>query len=93
VGGSETNEEFVEFVNEWDKAGAPGDEAMTLVESGLSLMRSMDSSSELYAEGPEKKAVLGEEHRSLPSKSTNAGEWDSESAIPKEKARFLRAPP
>jgi hypothetical protein len=68
--GSETKEEFVEFVNEWDKVGAPGDEAMMLVDNGLSSTRSMDSSSELYAEGAEKKAP-DEEPLSLPSKSMN----------------------
>jgi hypothetical protein len=69
--GSETKEELVESVNELDKAGAPGDEATMLMESGLSLKRSMDSSSELYAEGAEKKVTPGDEHRSLPSKSIN----------------------
>ena len=66
---------------------------MTLVESGLSSMRFMFSSSESYVEGAEKQAAPGDEHLSLPSKSMKGESCTPESAVPKEKARFLRAPP
>jgi hypothetical protein len=91
-------DELVEVVNERGKVGATDDDDDDpITSSGLSLTRSIDSSSsDGYAEGPEEgpeENVVGEKQRPPPGRSIKGDDEIWASAIPTENARFLRVVP
>jgi len=92
-------DELVEVVNERGKVGATDDDDDDpITSSGLSLTRSIDSSSsDGYAEGPEEgpeeNVVVGEKQRPPPGRSIKGDDEIWVSAIPTENARFLRVVP